>query len=333
MTVDFGTPEADSYLVRIQVQVGSRLRTDANCLTPTALGRPVAIKPRSGSISETDWLVLEARGFSSEEDARKFGERLHLLATIAGLCSHLGIDAGRDRTLSRFTEHAGRRKGLERDVRMPPEIHGILVLPDDGKSRFAYASASLSVKSDPAQLLEAIETLSDDSASFDITRYPDPLVYSLRLLNLAMIADDSRAKIVLAIAAVEGLIRNEKWSERQKRWLADTIEQLREEADIELEEMAGALQRMHRVSLRQGVFRLLDRNGLGHLKSRWDELYSKRSGLFHGTRVFDRYQISDIANGTVKLCVTIVLTILTNRGIVLPPIATVHFGDLASFDE
>ncbi len=268
MVVDFGTPEADSYLVRVQVQIGKRLHTDASCLTATTLGRPISIKSPSGSMSETDWLVLEARGFSSEGSAREFGERLRLLATIAGLCSHLGIDAGRDTTLSRFTEHLQRRMELEDDVRVPPEIHGVQVLPDDGKSRFMHASASLSVSSDPRQLLEAVEHLSDNAASFDAAKYPDSLINSLRLLNLAMIAEDRRAKIVLAVAAVEGLIRNEKWSERQKEWLADTIGTLREKADAELEEMANVLQRMHRVSLRQGVFRLLEGNGLQHLKPR-----------------------------------------------------------------
>ena len=335
MAADFATPEAVSYLVRVQVKVGKRLNADASCLTARTLGRPISIKSRSGPISKTDWLVLEACGFSSESEARHFGERLRLLATIAGLCSHLGLDAGRDTTLGRFNEQALRSMGFEHDFRVPPEVHGILVLPDDGKSWFVHANASLSVTSDPGQLIEALEQLADNSASFDVAQYPALLVNSLRLLNLAMIADDSRAKIVLAIAAVEGLIRDEKWSDRQRKWFTDMISSLQAEDDNELGEIAVALasQRMHRISLRQGVFRLLKENGLQHYRARWDDLYERRSGLFHGTLVLDRQQIHRLANDTIKLCVTIVLTILTNRGIVLPPIAAVHFGDLECSDE
>ena len=314
------------------VKIGHRFHRDAESLTATALGRPVSIKSRFGPISDTDWIVVEACGFLSESEARQFGERLRLLVTIAGLCSHLGIDAGRDATLGQFSKHALRKMGFEDDLRVPPEIHGVLVLPDDGKSQFIYASASLSVTSDPGQLLEAVEQLSDNSASFDAAKYPDSLINSLRLLNLAMIADDRRAKIVLAIAAVEGLIRDEKWSARQRQWFTDTVASLRGQDDDELREIADALasQRMHRLSLRQGVFRLLNENGLEDYKSRWDDLYGRRSGLFHGTLVLDRQDTNRLANDTVKLCVTIVLAILRNRGVVLPSIAKVHFSGLAS---
>ena len=332
MVTEHTDPRAGSYLVRLQVRIGKRLATETDCMTATVLNRPISIRSPSGPLEETDWLILEARGFSSEVEAREFGERLRLLATIGGLCSHLGIDTGRDRTLSQFSELALRRMGLAKDLRVPPEVHGVLVLPDDDKSVFMCGRVSGSVRSDPAQLLEAIETLSDYPASFDAAQYPEALINSLRLLNLSMIASDRRAKIVLAIAAVEGLIRDEKWSDRQLRWFTDTVASLQGENDHELREIAGALasQRMHRISLRQGVFRLLNENGLQDYRPRWDDLYGKRSALFHGTLVLDRHETSRLANDTMKLCVTIVLTILRNRGVVLPNIAKVHFNGLAS---
>ena len=131
--------EVSSYLVRVQVKIGRRLATDAKSLTATVLGRPVSIKSRFGPISDTDWIVLEACGFLKASEARQFGERLRLLVTVAGLCSHLGIDAGRDTTRGPFTEHALPEMGFEDDFRVPPEIHGVLVLPDDGKSQFIPA--------------------------------------------------------------------------------------------------------------------------------------------------------------------------------------------------
>ena len=324
--------ESTCYSLRLQVRIGKRLSTDAASLTATALDRSISISARGGGpIAESEWIVLEARGFLSGAEAHQYGERLRMLATIGGLCSHLGIDAGRDEVLSGFSDLAVQKMGVADDLRVPPEIHGILVLPDDDKSLFIFSGPSrISVMSDPAQLLEAIETLSDCSRSFDPAKYPDSLINSLRLLNLAMIADDRRAKIVLAIAAVEGLIRNEKWSDRQRHWFTDTIASLQREDDDELTEIARALtsQSQHRVSLRQGVFRLLKENGLEAFKSSWDDLYGRRSGLFHGTLDLNRTEMNRLANDTVGLCVTIILTILRNRRVLLPRIAMVHFADL-----
>ena len=322
--------KSSSYLLRLQVRIGTRFSSDTDRLDAMVLGRSVSIRSRTGgSLSETDWIVLEARGFSSEKDAYEFGERLRLLATIAGLCADLGIDAGRDSTLGSFSEHALRKADLAQDVRIPPEKHGILVLPDDGKSVFMYANATLSVRHDPVQLLEALETLLDCSTSFVVGRYPERLVNALKLVNQAMISRDSQGKIVLAIAAVEGLIRNQDWSDKQQGWFDETVAILRKADDSELREIADGLQRMYRISLRQGVFRLLEENGLEGYKSYWDDLYGKRSGLFHGTTVLNKRETKKLANDTVKLCVTIVLIILRNRGVVLPEVAAVHFDGIA----
>ena len=175
---------------------------------------------------------MQARGFSSQAEASEFGERLRLLVLVAGLCAHLGLDPGRDETLGQFTKAGLRVMGFDPDLRAAPEIHGISVLPDDGKSIFFHASASASVISDPAQLLGAVEELSE-AAECDPSEYPESLLLALRLLNLAMISDDSRAKIVLAISAIEGLIQYENWSTKQRQRMDDTVTALRMEGDSE----------------------------------------------------------------------------------------------------
>ena len=319
---------AGSYLARLQVRIGKRLSTDEQRLVVTVGGREVSIQSREGPLSEADWLVLQARGFPSEESARSFGEELRLLVTIAGLCSHLGLDAGRDEQLGRVNEAHFHEIGFPPDMRMPPEIHGLVVLPDDGNSMFIYMNASLSVRSDPAQLLGAIKELSG-SAWCD-GECPAPLRRALRLLNLAMISEDSRAKIVLAIAAVEGLIDDLAWSDKQQQWIDDNVAELRNKEDDEYNEIASILDRMHRISLRQGVFRVLDSNGLQNLRKPWDDIYGQRSSLFHGAEQPDRHQLHKFANATVKLCVTIVLSVVENRGVQLPAIACVHFPELGA---
>ena len=327
MVAEHQAKKAHTYLVRLQVRTGKPLDTDAERLTATVWDREVSIISRTGPLSKADWLVMQARGFPSEADASEFGERLRLLVLIAGLCSHLGIDPGRDKTRGQFTEAGLRVMGFEPGLRAPPEIHGISVVPDDGKSVFIYASMSGSAISDPAQLLGAVEELSE-AAKCDAGEYPASLVLALRLLNLAIISDDRRAKIVLAISAIEGLIQSEKWSTKQRQCIADTVTALRRAEDSDLAEIADRLQGIQRISIRQGVTRLLDENGRPDLRVRWDEIYGQRSKLFHGGAQVGKHELNQISQATGKLCVTIVLSICKNKGIELPEIAEVHFPDL-----
>ena len=316
-----------TYLIRLQVRIGTRLNTDETCLTATVWSREVSIESRTGALSEAEWLILQARGFPSEAEASEFGERLRLLTLISGLCAHVGLDTGRDEMLGQFTEAFLRDIGFEPDKRAPPEVHGIAVLPDDGKSIFIYGNATASTRSDPTQLLGAVEEISD-STEWDVGEYSADTVLALRLLNLAMISNDSRARIVLAISAIEGLIRDERWTDKQRRWIRNTVSALKQEADGELDEIATRVQGIRRTSIRGGVFSLLDENGRPDLRERWDEIYENRSKLFHGGTQVDRHELHRIAYDTLKLCVTIVLTVLRNKGIELPAVAEVHFPDL-----
>jgi len=114
------------------------------------------------------------------------------------------------------------------------------------------------------------------------------------------------AQIVFAVSAVEMLGQDEAWSENQKR-LLETLSIDAREANIgsieERTEVALALTKsIHRLSLRQGVLRLLDRLGLSHLKKEWDSLYGERSALVHGLAPRPGVEYSTLAYRTVSLC-------------------------------
>jgi hypothetical protein len=64
---------------------------------------------------------------------------------------------------------------------------------------------------------------------------------------------------------------------------------------------------LHRLTLRQGVFRLLDRLGLADLKKPWDELYAERSTLVHGLAPQPGADYATLAHRTVSLCGQILL--------------------------
>ena len=79
--------------------------------------------------------------------------------------------------------------------------------------------------------------------------------------------------------------QDETWTEDQKqllRKLATTAAQSTIGTVEERGEVAEAIEKLHRLTLRQGVFRLLYRLGLSRLKPQWDALYAERSTLVHG---------------------------------------------------
>jgi hypothetical protein len=64
---------------------------------------------------------------------------------------------------------------------------------------------------------------------------------------------------------------------------------------------------MHKLSLRQGVLRLLTSLGLNHVKPIWDDLYGKRSTLVHGLAPKPGADYGELAHKTVSLCGQILL--------------------------
>ena len=66
--------------------------------------------------------------------------------------------------------------------------------------------------------------------------------------------------------------------------------------------MADAIDHLQRLSLRQGVLRLLADLGIGHLRPLWDKTYAERSTLIHGLAPKPGADYSEFANRVVNLC-------------------------------
>lgn len=310
-------PRTTLYLVRLQVRIGKRLRTEKTSLSATVDGHEVLITSRypDKPVSDAHWIVFEARGFASEKTARAFGEKLQLSLSIAGLCCRVGVDAG-----------------IEAHQRIAPDKHGVSVIPEDVNSiHFLVGTANVTVLSDPDQFVGALEEL--PAAQFggaDESGVLESLAMPMGLLNLALMTEDRRGQLVLALSAIESLIRHEKWNGRQRAWIKDAASALEESGNEEMRDVAKRLRDIlhYRTTLRQGVFAVLTRNGLEHLKAEWDAVYGLRSELFHGHRSFGQTETNELARKAVDLCVTVFLAIIRNKGIELPEIATVHFKGL-----
>ena len=312
------TNQTKGFRLYLQVRIGALYGDDVH-LTTRLDRREVTIRASDGaqSISKAEWLVFEARGFPTESEARTFAERLRANVQLAALCSGPGVDTGLDEVLGSINEEYWRSEGwLKPHQRYGPDVHGLLILPDDDNTVFPLrGKPKVTTASDPKLFLEAMRELADQPPIIEPT-----LALPVRLLNLIRSNPQPLAKIVLAFSAVESVAEDEEWSPGQR----DLIDKLA--AEITDPEVAQAVERMRKISVRQGVKRVLYRNGLGHLQKEWDQLYKLRSRLFHGgEKRWARQDINKLASDATKLCSKIILAIIKRKGFKLPSVASVNF--------
>ena len=162
-------------------------------------------------LNKATWIVLGARGFSTEEAAQHFGTRLRSILELAAFSSRLGVDVGEDKPTDWIREDFARRIGLKANERIAPNVHGLLILPDDDNTRFPLGNFQATVTADPEHLASALREL---GKSGDICF--GAAANAVRLLNLALMTSEPLAQMVLSFSAVEELGQNTQWNEAQK---------------------------------------------------------------------------------------------------------------------
>ena len=330
------------YRLRLKLRVAKALATEESALMASVAGREVTIKSEKQSqpLSEASWLLIGCRGFDAEDDARDFGERLRRAVHLAGLCARVGVDAGdpgEDRTVSWVNPEVVRGSGaLDPETRFGPDVHGILVLPDDGKTLFLRAGrATGTVRSNVGDFVQALQEAFPES---DVSGGDCPSIRrAVRLLNLAEISTDPIAKVVLAVSTIEGLATDPSWTDVQKKLIESAAAWLdRTHGDgEETGQVVEAILRTRHSSIRQRIRKMLTSNGLSVLWRDWEVLYSKRSRLFHGGKKdggedrgdhLEESELHALGQEALKLCGRIVLSMAKREGIAVPGRAGVHFG-------
>ena len=280
--------------LRLQVKIGRYLTTDEKALTTSFAGKNVAITSRDGGkLSKTEWIIFEAREFATKAEALNFGEHLRTNMQLAGACSRLGADTGQDPTVREYD----------------PSVISLMAGP-------AYIEATATPVLPPEHFLNALETFAQQPPLEDPT-----LLLSVRLLNLAFINPEWLARVVLAFAAVEAMAKDQKWSDEQRARLRTIAA---ETPDPEVKE---AVERLHKIGVRQGIKRVLRAHKLEHFQKEWDRRYDLRSTLFHGGKQLSEEEQGELRD-VVQLCARIVLGVLRHRGFTLPHVATMYFGDI-----
>ena len=280
--------------LQLQVKIGRYLTTDEKVLTTSFAGKSVTITSRDeGKLSKTEWVIFEACEFVTKAEALNFGEHLRTNVQLAGACSRLGTDTGQDLTVREYD---------------PSVINIVVGAP--------YIEATATPVLPPEHFLSAMETFAQQSPLEDPT-----LLLSVRLLNLAFINPEWLARVVLALAAVEAMAQDQKWSDEQRTRLRTIA------AETPDREVKEAVERLHKIGVRQGIKRVLRAHKLEHLQKEWDRHYNLRSALFHGGKQLSEEERIELQD-TVQLCTQIVLGVLKHRGFTLPHVATRYFGKI-----
>ena len=294
--------EKTKYRLWLKLRIGKSLDTEDDALTVSIAGRTVTIESenRGEPLSKASWLVMSCRGFETEAQAREFGEELRRATHLAGLCNRLGVDAGdpgEDRTM--FWLNPEIVRNVNPDIRLAPDVHGIVILPDDGNNVFARWPMTAQVRANTGHFARSLEECLPGN---DPLQSGSPSIRrAIRVLSLAEINEDPIAKLVLAVSTIEGLAKDPPW----------------------------------KGSIRQRIRKLLKANDLSCVWKDWDRLYERRSGFFHDRSEagsehlgnhLEQSSLHALGQDAIKLCARIVLTMAQREGVAVPGRAKVHFG-------
>jgi hypothetical protein len=271
-----------TYRVRYRFRLQKKLSVSERERRFTVAGREVVVSSQmpDTKIEDDEWLVMNVRGFQSENDAANFARKLKAASELSSVIARLGINAGVDQPISGFGKIVKDDIYEKQGLVLRDNVHGVDVFLDDPMSESAGAS-----------------------------QHAKDIVL---LLNYALTRTDPVAMIAFSFSAVEMLGQDETWSEPQRQMLADLAAAAEDSAigtAEERAEVAVAIRRgTQKISLRQGVLRLLASLDLNHLRVKWDAVYGERSTLVHGLAPKPGVDYGELAHKSMSLCGHILLT-------------------------
>jgi hypothetical protein len=298
----------ETFRVRLRFRLQKKLNVQAREYRLVVVGRELVLSAPlpDTDICDSEWLVMNARGFASEGDAAAFGDHLKAACEVSSVAARLGIDTGVDLPTAGFGSLVKERVRDQAGLLLRDNVHGLDVFADDPNVRIAHISGTGVIRKDPDPFLSDLDHLHRCAASAS-RRTRDVIL----LLNYALMRPEPVAQIVFSISAVEMLGQGEEWSGDQRQLLdelADAAAQGAIGTQEERQEVAEAIRKgTYKLSLRQGVLRLLASLGLSHLKKEWDSVYAERSTLVHGLAPRPGADYGDLAFRAVSVCGQILL--------------------------
>lgn len=298
---------SETYRARFRFRLQKKLKIKSREYPFKVQERNVVLSPQLPDldISDSEWLVMNTTGFECEGDAKAFASKLKSACEVSSAAARLGIDSGTDLPTSGFGKLVKDRVREQSGLLLRDNVHGVDVFLDDPKVSVIDFAPNGTVMapldpflSDIRVLYEAVERASQRTRDIVL------------LLNCALLQPEPVAQIVFAISAVERLGQNTLWSDDQTRLINDLVasaQVMEIGTESEREEVAFAIKKIHKKSLRKGVKSLLKSLDLEHIIKTWDDLYAERSTLVHGLAPKPGVDYHDLARRSVDLCGQILL--------------------------
>lgn len=298
------------YRLRIRARLSKPFNIKDEELHVEIGGREIQLKAatKGRHIADSNWILFCSRGFNTEVEAREFGKRLKVACQVSSVLNRLGIDCGVDQATSSLSQHVKSKMRERHGVQIRDNVHGLDVFPDDTEFCVFEAHGEGKVYASPTQFVDGL------ASHWDATLSPQRDVQDvLLLMNYALMRPDPIAQIVFSFSAVEMLGQSETWSNGQSKFIKQLAREVLKTDAIdpsEAKEIAAAIEKLHKLSLRQGVLRMLKSIGLEHLKREWDDLYGKRSSLVHGLAPEPGVNYYPFAHEVVSLCGRILCAVI-----------------------
>lgn len=299
-----GVTVDSDFRMRLRFRVSKSFCSDKIEESVLVDGHTLILKSRTAGqpISQANWLIAGVNGFENEIEARAYGVKLTRAIQFSSLQCRNGVDCGRNIPTSGWSSSIKQEILKQSGADLRDDVHGIDVFKNDGTAIFINFKADIQVHAGLSSFLEGV-----------VQFYPwmnkvnskvDRIVI---MLSNVLMNPEPVAQIVLAISTIEGLGQDQELTCGQKRLLTELARVASLATTVTLaesSEIQDAILKIHKLSLRQGVLRLLQNAGLD-LKREWDAIYAERSTLVHGLAPKPGVDYGPLAYRTVALCVCI----------------------------
>lgn len=234
-------------------------------------------------ISETDHLVLSARGFPSEESATGSGARAKAALSLCGALLRIGVDVGRDSSdfvsTNYWKEQVRRNTGKE----LHNDLHGLTVYPEQPPAVLVHGSVTPTV----ARSFERFEK--NLARAYASSLLSPRLQLALELYARSHFETSVRTRFLSLINAVEAIAVQQTRSKKVSD-LVDELIKLVQEAEVEpgdRKAMLSSVARLKYESIGQACRRVVKSRltnalyGKKEAEQFFKRCYDVRSNLLH----------------------------------------------------
>ncbi|MFG1320361.1 hypothetical protein [Xanthobacter autotrophicus] len=293
------------WTTRFRCRISKNFHEDETEIEKQIAGRNCQISSGGGGpFKKSNWIIFKFTDFESEKEANSFGVRFSNAILLASILHGTGIDPGEDAATSGFADSVSAAVA-QVGGKLLQNVHGLMAYESDGNEVFFEFSASGTVTQNTDTFLSSVA-----ESFMKLPTIGTLETLALRLLALSKISPDPLAQAALAISAVEALSACPPWTPDQQRLIAKLKAEALATDDVpadEKSEVASALDRLFRDSIRQSIKRKM--KSLGLTQSDWkdfDEVYNLRSRVFHG-KTSGRENYLDLSSKAGDICAKIVI--------------------------